>query len=267
MSTRILISVFIFAIIGAIWSCVTAPETGRKQLVLLPEGQMNSLGAQAYSEIESKYKVLPDGALTKAINEIATKLTKASGKKLDWQVKVFKSDQVNAFCLPGGKIGVFTGILKVASTNAGLAAIIGHEIAHATAHHGAERMSQALLVQGAVAAADISLKDQKYRSAILGAMGVGLQIGVLLPYSRTQESEADHIGTLYMSNAGYDPQAAVKVWEEMAKQQKARSSDFLSTHPNPVSRAKFLEKHMSEYLQRRSQSKLQVQTIVLPEIN
>ena len=265
MVIRLSIVFIILSSVFAAWSCVTAPETGRKQLMILPASQMKSLGEQAYGEISAQYEEVSSGPVYEAVKEIASKVTLASRKNLDWKVKVFNSDQMNAFCLPGGKIGVFTGILGVAATNAGLAAIIGHEIAHATARHGAERMSQALLAQGAVAAADISLKDQKYRKVILGAMGVGLQIGVMLPYSRTQESEADHIGTLYMANAGYDPQAAVKVWETMAAQQKGRSSEFLSTHPNPESRAHFLEKHMSEYTGRRAQAKEIVVTKPLPK--
>jgi metalloendopeptidase OMA1, mitochondrial len=170
----------------------------------------------------------------------------ASGAKFDWEFKLIESDQVNAFCLPGGKIGVYTGILKVAKANAGLAAILGHEVAHATAKHGAERVSQSLATAGTMMAAGAAFKDSKYRNVIMGAMGVGTQFGVLLPYGRTQETEADTIGLRYMARAGYEPSESVTLWERMAKQGGGAPPEFLSTHPDSKRRAKDLEKQLGK---------------------
>jgi predicted Zn-dependent protease len=160
---------------------------------------------------------------------------------LQWEFNVIESDEANAFCLPGGKVAVYTGILPLAQTEAGLAAVIGHEVAHAVARHAGERMSQALLVNLGLSVADISLQNSQHRPLIMAALGLGANVGVLLPYSRKHEAEADEIGTRYMARAGYDPREAVLLWQRFAKAGGPRPPPFLSTHPAPESRAQELE--------------------------
>jgi predicted Zn-dependent protease len=207
---------------------------------------MNLMGKQAWSEMLQKEKVSSDAAMTEKVVAIAKRIAEASGAKFEWEFKLIESEQVNAFCLPGGKIGVYTGILKVAKTNAGLAAVLGHEVAHATAKHGAERVSQSLAAAGTMMAAGAAFKDSKYRNTIMAAMGVGTQFGVLLPYGRTQESEADSIGLRYMARAGYEPGESVTLWQRMAKQGGGSPPEILSTHPDPNRRAKELEKQLGK---------------------
>src|SRR5262249_2188471 len=153
-----------------------------------------------------------------------------------WEFVVFDSPEANAFCLPGGKVGVYTGILPITQTDAGLATVLGHEIGHAVAHHGASRMSEAMLTQagGQALGATLSSADPKVQGAAALAYGLGAKVGVELPYSRSQESEADHIGLVYMARAGYDPKEAVGFWERFMaynKQQGGGGPAFLRTHP------------------------------------
>ena len=168
--------------------------------------------------------------------DIGKRIAKASGASYDWEFTLIESKNVNAFCLPGGKIGVYTGILKIAKTNAGLAAIMGHEVAHATARHSNERVSQQLLFAGGVMALGTAMKDNNKKNLIMAAIGLGAQFGVLLPYSRKQESEADTIGLKYMARAGYDPREASELWIRMAGLGKS-PPEWLSTHPDPKRRA------------------------------
>lgn len=230
-----------FTIVLFFQNCVTTPGSERKQLILMPEGQMAAMGEQSYLELRKKEKVSADKALTEKIVKIGKDIAKASGADFKWEFTLFESENVNAFCLPGGKIGVYTGILPIAKTNAGLAAVLGHEVAHATARHGNERVSQQLLVSGSLMALNVAMKDEKKRNVLMAAIGLGAQFGVLLPYSRKQESEADLIGLNFMAKAGYDPTEASKLWERMAKLGKS-PPEWLSTHPNSLSRAETLRK-------------------------
>mgnify|MGYP001814795979 FL=1 len=170
---------------------------------------------------------------------------------LNWEFKLIESPQRNAFCLPGGKVAVYTGIMEVAKNEAGLAAIMGHEIAHAIARHGAERMTQAMLVNTGLSMADVSLQNSENRELILAAIGLSANVGLLLPYSRKHETEADNIGTLYMARAGYDPTEAVALWQRFAEAEQARVPAFLSTHPPSRERAEALrtiaKQAMAEY--------------------
>lgn len=154
----------------------------------------------------------------------------------------------NAFCLPGGKIGVYTGILSVAKSEAGLAAILGHEVAHATAKHSQERMSQALLSQAGLAVASFSLGDSNSKGLVLAALGLGAQVGVLLPFSRKHETEADDIGLTYMAKAGYHPREAVELWKRMATQEKQAPPQFLSTHPLSKNRVTAIEARLDDVM-------------------
>jgi metalloendopeptidase OMA1, mitochondrial len=220
--------------------CVTTSETNRKQLLIVPESQMNALGEQSYREILAKEKVSKDKKMTERVVAIGRRIAVASGAKYKWEFNLIDSKQANAFCLPGGKIGVYTGILKVAKSNAGLAAVLGHEVAHATARHSGERVSQSLIVSGVLLSLDVALRDKKYKPGLMAALGIGAQFGVMLPFSRKHESEADAIGLRYMAKAGYEPRESVTLWQRMAKSGSS-PPEILSTHPDPERRAKALE--------------------------
>ncbi|MGE0173773.1 MAG: M48 family metallopeptidase [Oligoflexales bacterium] len=227
-------------------ACVTTPETDRKQVIVVSDEQMSALGEQSYREIMTKEKLSTDQKLKNEVTEIGKQIAQVSGKKYDWEFNVFESKDVNAFCLPGGKVGVFTGIVPVAKTTAGLAAVIGHEVAHAIARHGAERISQAMILQGLLVTTDVVLQKKEYRNMVLSALGLGAQLGVLLPYSRKHESEADYIGLKYMAEAGYDPNEAAELWVRMGEMQKSSPPEFLSTHPSSDRRAANLRAQVKE---------------------
>jgi predicted Zn-dependent protease len=224
-------------------ACVTTPETHRKQVNFVPDSQMNAMGAEAYTEMRKTEKVSTDAKLTAAVVEVGKRIALASGKNYQWEFTLFDSKEVNAFCLPGGKVGVYTGLLPIAKTNAGLAAVLGHEVAHAVLRHGAERMSQQLILTGGLIAVDAAMRNSDQRALIMGALGLGAQFGVMLPYSRKHESEADEVGLTYMAKAGYDPREAVDLWHRMA-QQGARPPEILSTHPDPINRARIIERDL-----------------------
>ncbi len=227
-------------------ACVTVEESNRRALAPLPDGYMNSLGAQAYDEMKQKDKVSSDKVLTAKVVEIGKRIAQASGKNFNWEFTLFENKEVNAFCLPGGKVGVLTGIIPVAATNAGLAAVLGHEVGHAVARHSGERLSHAILVTGVILSVDQVMKDSKMHDLALGALGLGAQVGVMLPYSRVHETEADHIGLEYMARAGYDPKEAVALWRRMAKVSGGSPPEILSTHPNSESRAADLESRLKD---------------------
>lgn len=234
------------AVLGLAWACVTGVETQRSQLILIPDSQMNALGGQAYSEVLKTAKKSSVPAHQEMIRRIGMRIAKASAAKYDWEFEVIDDPKtVNAFCLPGGKIAFYTGIFPVAENEAAIAAIMGHEVAHATARHGAERMSHGVVAQVGLAALDGVLSKNKNRGLILGALGVGTQVGVMLPFSRSHESEADRIGLRYMAKAGYDPQEAVALWKRMAAQ-GGRTPELLSTHPDPLRRAEDLAHQIAE---------------------
>lgn len=229
-------------------SCVTVEESHRRALAPLPDGYMNSLGAEAYSEMKKTGKISPNKELTAKVVEIGKRIAKASGKNFDWEFTLFDDKDVNAFCLPGGKVGVLTGIIPVAQNNAALAAVLGHEVGHAVARHSGERMSQALLLTGVMISVDQVMKDSKMHDLALAALGLGAQVGVLLPYSRMHETEADHIGLEYMARAGYDPKEAVALWHRMAKMGGAHPPEWLSTHPDSEARARDLKSRLNEVM-------------------
>ncbi len=230
-------------------ACVTSPETGRSQLSLVSDSQMNSLGAQAYQETLAKSKISRNSNLNSEVATIGRRIAQASGVDYDWEFKVIDEPQtVNAFCLPGGKVAVYTGIVPVAKNNAALAAVMGHEVAHATLRHSAERMSQQLVMQMGLTVASISFSNSENRNMIAGLLGIGTQFGVVLPFSRYHESEADRVGLEYMARAGYDPREAVGLWERMGAAGGGRPPEILSTHPDPVRRARDLNKHMAKAL-------------------
>lgn len=260
-------SILAFCIIGAtattLTVCTSTPVTQRRALSLVPESQMAELGAQAFAEMKSASPQLSNSLAREQIVRVGRRVATASGANYTWEFEVFDDPKtVNAFCLPGGKIGVYTGLLPVAKNEAGLAAVLAHEVAHATAHHARERLSQTLIVQLGLTATDMSLGGNRNRGAILAALGVGAQLGVLLPYSRLHESEADKIGLRYMAQAGYDPSEAVSLWQRMAAQGGLNPPAFLSTHPDPASRAIALAAELQAVTSLYSQSEKQPNTPV-----
>jgi predicted Zn-dependent protease len=227
-------------------ACQQAPLTGRQQLILLPESQDTQLGLEAYQQILDESRLANNPELGRRVQEVGRRIAAVSTQPdWDWQFTLIEDEQPNAFALPGGKVGVHTGLFRVAENDAQLAAVIGHEVAHAIARHGAERMSQGMMAQGAAAVVGIGTGNQAY--AELAAQAATL--GIILPYSRTQESEADHIGLFYMAAAGYDPRAAVALWRNFERFGGARQPEFLSTHPAPGSRIENLEELMPAALE------------------
>lgn len=223
--------------------CATVPETGRSQFVLfMSEKDEASLGLQTYEAILKDKKVSTDPAVNAQVRRIGERIARASGKDYDWRFTVIDDPkQANAFCLPGGKVAVYTGILPVTQDDDGLAVVMGHEVAHATARHGAERVSQGTLTKILAVGGGLALGggDRQRTDQIAGALGAGAAVGVILPFSRKQESEADRIGLRYMARAGYDPEAAVGFWQRMSAGAGGggkKPPEFLSTHPSDDTR-------------------------------
>jgi predicted Zn-dependent protease len=237
--------------------CATVPETGRKELILIPESQELALGVKSYREILSKSKLSQDQKMGEMVRRIGGNVARVTSrdypiaKDYQWEFNVIEDEKTpNAFALPGGKIAVYTGILKYTQNEAGLATVISHEVAHALARHGGERMSQVLLAQLGEAALNTAVKDQSPAAvtAINIGYGVVTTVGVLLPYSRLQESEADHIGLILMAKAGYDPREAIGFWERMAKAGGTKPPAFLSTHPTDEKRIAQIKEWVPEAL-------------------
>ena len=233
-------------------ACATAPVTGRSQLILISPQQESELGASAFQQVLSKAKVSHDPEQQAVVDRIGWRIARAANlTDAEWKFVVIDDPEtVNAFALPGGKVGVYTGIFPVARTEGGLATVMSHEVAHVMAHHGAERLSQGLLAQLGAAAiqAGMAGSNPGVVQGVMAAYGLGANVGVLLPYSRLQESEADRIGVLLMAMAGYDPQEAVHLWERMAQEDGQRPPEFLSTHPDPARRIQDLKALMPNAL-------------------
>ena len=235
---------------GIMSGCRTAPTTGRPQLMIVPEQQELSLGNQAFQEKLDAEQRSSDQRNTEIVNRVGQRIASVLERSdYDWEFVLFSGPTRNAFCLPGGKVAIYEGILSVCEDEAGLAVVMSHEIAHALARHGGERMSQSLAVDGAKMLAEkLAGKYAPDRKEILmQAYGVGSKYGVLLPYSRKQESEADHIGVLMMAKAGYDPAAAPSFWMRFgAVNEGGQVPEFMSTHPNDSRRASDLKELLPE---------------------
>lgn len=231
--------------------CETAPITGRSQVMLLSEGQEGQMGQEAYQEILKKAKISTDPALNDQVTRVGRRIAQATGKNYAWQFTVIEDKQVNAFCLPGGKVAVYTGILPITRDDAGLAAVLGHEVAHAVARHGAERVSQQVGVNVLLTGLQVGLGgNPALAQQVTALLGAGATVGVLLPWSRTQESEADHLGLIYMAKAGYHPSAAKELWVRMeaAARGQPKPPEFLSTHPSEATRITQIEAWLPEAL-------------------
>lgn len=232
----------VFATVGLLAAgCATVPYTKRSQFMLVSESQETQLGAAAFQEVLKKEPVSRDPAANAAVREVGERIARAADRPdYKWEFVVIDDPKtVNAFALPGGKVAVYTGLFPVARDEAGLAVVMGHEVAHALARHGAERISQQQAVQLGAIGASVALGSAApaTQSAIMQAFGLGAQVGVLLPFSRKQESEADQIGMILMAKAGYDPEAAVGLWERMRTASGGKGPpELLSTHPSDDTR-------------------------------
>ena len=227
-------------------SCSTVPLTGRSQLNLIPNSEMLSMSFQQYDQFLKENKLSTNQAEVNLVKDTGVKIEHAVEKYMqdnnlsdrlkgyNWEFNLVESDEVNAWCMPGGKVVVYTGILPITQDESGLAVVMGHEIAHAIAEHGNERMSDALIQQLGGVALSVALKDEPEttRNLYLAAYGVGTTVGLMLPFSRTQESEADHLGLIFMAMAGYNPHSAIDFWQRMASTGGGSPPEFLSTHPS-----------------------------------
>jgi len=220
--------------------CSKAPITGRSQLIMISPQQEVQLGYQSAKAVLAKEKISTDLQKNTMVKRVGKRIAAVSNQNsYDWEFFVIKNDkEANAFCLPGGKVFVYTGLFKYVANDDELAAVMGHEIGHALARHGAERMSRGQLAQmgGQVLGAVMQGRgNPQTTQAVMQAFGIGTQLGVMLPHSRTQEYEADHIGLVLAAKAGYNPQAALQFWEKFAKDGRS-SPEYLSTHPAPANR-------------------------------
>lgn len=250
---------FLLIVVGA---CSTVPLTGRRQLDLVPSSTMLSMSFQQYGQFLKENHVSSNAEQTAMVKRVGQRIQGAVEKymtdnnlrhQLDgykWEFNLVESKEVNAWCMPGGKVVVYTGILPITKDENGLAVVMGHEIAHAVAKHGNERMSQGLLTQLGGVALAVALRDkpQQTQQVFMSAFGAGAQVGVLLPFSRVHESEADHLGLIFMAMAGYDPHGAVTFWERMAQQGGAKPPEFLSTHPSDQTRINKIKAELPEAL-------------------
>ncbi len=241
-------------------SCTTTPVSKKQAFIITSPDQENKMGVQAFQEILQKETPSTNEQLIRIVERVGKRVLAASNKlvkdptfkNMPWEFRVIESKQLNAFALPGGKVAVYTGILPVCANEAGLAAVMGHEIAHVIARHGGQRMTQQSLVQAGLAAAAISLSGSPYHNSIMGALGVGANVGVILPFGRGNESEADEIGMAFMAEAGYDPREAARFWKRMQSMKQGQAPpEILSTHPSDQTRIsdiqKLLPKSMEVY--------------------
>ena len=233
-------------------ACESAPVSGRSQMMLVSESEERQMGLQAYQQVLSKESLSYDAETNALVEKVGRRIAAAAERppndlwrapRFRWEFKTVDKNELNAFCLPGGKVVVYSGLLALTKTEAGLAVVIGHEVAHALARHGAERMSdQMVATVGATAAAvalsaTLSGRSRAYVPAMMAAVGAGATVGFILPMSRAQESEADRIGLVLMALAGYDPREAIGVWERMhAANTGRRQAEWLSTHPADTTR-------------------------------
>lgn len=232
-------------------SCVTSP-TGRSQLMMVPDSQMNQMGLTAFNDMRKQGKFVDaprERAYATCVANALIAVLPAPWNTQSWEVQIIGDDSANAFALPGGRIGVNKGMFKVATDQDQLATVLGHELSHVVARHGAERVSDNMATQAAVAAGTIYAGSRGTNAGYAAAaLGLGAEVGILLPFSRTQESEADTLGQRYMAQAGFDPRAAVTLWDKMGAQGGSKPPAFLSTHPSSGNRAQALNQQAQQLL-------------------
>jgi len=244
-------------------ACTTSP-TGRRQFQMMPESQLDQMGSQTYQRMKKEKPTVESGPSVTYANCLTNALIDVVPREYqrdDWEVTVFRSDQVNAFALPGGKIGIYTGLMKVAETPDQLAAVVAHEIGHVMAEHGNERVSNQFAAQMSMAVASAAIANRSEHSQeLMALLGVGTQVGILLPFSRAHEREADDIGLDLMAKAGFNPEESVALWQNMAEEKGGGSPpELLSTHPANDTRIKNLRSQMDgardTYRRARSQGR------------
>ncbi|WP_309398190.1 M48 family metallopeptidase [Cerasicoccus maritimus] len=246
-------------LIGALTGCQTVSETGRSQLSLVGDTEVSSMAVQQFEQMKTEMPVSSDAEKNAQLQRVGKKIVDSARKNGadllpadQWEFVLFESDQVNAFAMPGGKVGFYTGIFPLFDSDDDMAVVMGHEIAHVSADHGQEKVSHQMANQMAGAALAIGLGvggvDHDLSQVVMASYGAGSTYGFILPYSRTMESEADHIGLIYSASAGYDPRVAVPFWQKMAAKGDGSTPEFLSTHPAESTRIKNLEKMMPEVL-------------------
>lgn len=243
--------------------CATVPMTGRKQLSIIPQAQLIALSEENYRSVLNESNLSQDTQKVQMVSDVGEKIALSAEEFMiengmgnevgnyQWELNLIEDEKtVNAFCMPGGKIAVYTGILPVAQDENGLAVVLSHEVAHALANHGGERMSQLLIAQlgGITLAEAVEEKPEKTRDLLMLAYGLSVNIGILLPYSRGHELEADYIGLFLMARAGYDPRAAVPFWKRMSEQGSKNPPEFLSTHPAYEKRIADIQKSLPDAL-------------------
>jgi predicted Zn-dependent protease len=254
------------ALASFVGACAKVPITGRRQYNLIPEALMIQLGKTTYTSTLSESKVEKSGPDAETLRKVGGKISKVANKKTyHWQYKLIDDDTINAWCLPGGYIGFYTGILPVLENEAGMAFVMGHEVAHAVARHGAERLSQQLTLFGGLAglALVIDKKTELTReqnAAVVAALGLGAEVGVMLPFSRAHESEADVIGMMYAASAGYPPGEGLQLWDRMEKASPNNVPAFLSTHPSNDARKKNMKEWMPQAKKRYERNKASYDT-------
>jgi metalloendopeptidase OMA1, mitochondrial len=233
--------------------CQSVPITGRSQFILMSSGEEMKLGLSSFQKIKTETPISKDARAKAMVERVGRRISAVADLPgAQWEFVLFDSPEANAFCLPGGKVGIYTGILQITRDEAGLATVMGHEVAHAVARHGAERVSESMLIQtgGKLLGGGIQEYSPQTQALILGAYGVGSQLGRQLPHSRGQESEADQIGLIYMAQAGYDPAAAVGFWQRFQDFNRSRGGAsqpwFLRTHPLDQTRIKQIQAWLPE---------------------
>ncbi|MCF6158361.1 MAG: M48 family peptidase [wastewater metagenome] len=249
---------FAFVLVVILFAgCATVPITGRRQLSFVPQSQLFTLSEEGYRQLISESKLSDDPQKMEMVVTAGKKIAQAAEefmrendmeeeiKNYEWEFNLIEDGAtVNAFCMPGGKIAVYTGILPVTQDETGLAVVLGHEVAHAIANHGGERMSHLLMVQLGATGLSVaaSQHSEQTKQILLQAYGAGTNVGFILPYSRKHELEADHIGLILMARAGYNPKKAIPFWRRMDTMGGERPPEFLSTHPEPAKRIEDIKK-------------------------
>ncbi len=226
-------------------SCVSLPGSDKSAFIMISESEEKSMGRKAYAEILSKEKLSNNLRWQEILQRVGKRIAAQTPVKYQWEYSLVQSKEMNAFCLPGGKVAFYTGIIPVLQNEAAMALVMGHEVAHAVQRHGAQRMSQGLLLQGGLALGSVALGGEGNTSGnlVMAALGLGAQVGVMLPFSRSHETEADSIGLKYAAGAGYDPEEGFRFWERFARETKGgKMPNFLSTHPSEKSRIDNLRK-------------------------
>jgi predicted Zn-dependent protease len=246
MKMRFILIPLFAAILLWATGCHTVPMTGRSALHLVPSDQLASMASAQFGQLKQESPISRDPTYNAMVRRVGERIAYVAAPDMpnaQWEFVVFDDDeQINAFAMPGGKVAVYTGIFQIAKNDADLAVVMGHEIAHVAAGHGNERVSQQLLATGGALALQLGTSDidSSDRQMIMAAYGAGTTLGIMLPYSRYHESEADEIGLIYAAKAGYDPRAALGFWERMEAQKSGAPPEFLSTHPSGSTRIKKL---------------------------